>query len=73
MAENLDEYKAEIQKMYGSDATVKYDADARLVINGARTKITYYISGSSYIKGTLAGVAYEAETENETTIVFEKQ
>ncbi len=73
MAENLDEYEAEIQKMYGSDATVEYDADARLVINGARTKITYYISGSSYIKGTLAGVAYEAESENETTIVFEKQ
>ena len=73
MVDDFDEYEAEMQKIYGSDATVEIDVDARCVINGARTKITYYLSGSSYIKGTLAGVAYEAESENETTIVFEKQ
>ena len=73
MVDDFDSYKESMQKIYGSDATVEIDVDARLVINGARTKITYYISSSGYLKGTLAGVAYEAESENETTIVFEKQ
>ncbi|MBP3741687.1 MAG: hypothetical protein J6J00_01750 [Treponema sp.] len=73
IAEKFDEYKAEMQKIYGSDATIEGDADARLVINGARTKITYYLSTTSYVKGTVAGVSYEANSEQEIEIVFEKQ
>lgn len=71
--EDFDKTVEAQKKIYGSDATIEGDADARLVINGARTKITYYLSTTSYVKGTVAGVSYEANSEQEIEIVFEKQ
>ena len=66
-------YTEEVKAMYGSDANVDFDIDARFVVNENRDKITYYVNNSGSVSASYSGVTASIDSEYEITVVLEKQ